>query len=173
MSQTTSLAPQSQTLPGPFAELGRARPLRLDCGVELGPFTMAYQTYGRLNAERSNAILVCHALTGDQYLAGLNPVTRKDGWWHHVVGPGRPLDTERYFVICANVIGGCMGTVGPKEINPETGKPWGLGFPVITVADMVRAQLLLLDSLGIEKVFCVMGGARRTPGPACRPSSRP
>ncbi len=159
MSQPTSLATRNQALPGPFAELGRERRLRLDCGVELGPFTMAYQTYGRLNEARSNAILVCHALTGDQYLTGENPVTHKEGWWHEVVGPGLPLDTERYFVICANVIGGCMGTIGPKEINPQSGKPWGLGFPVITVADMVRAQLLLLDSLGIEKVFCVIGGS--------------
>ena len=159
MSQSTTVASKSRTLPGHSAVFGRERPLRLDCGAELGPFTMAYQTYGRLNAERSNAILIGHALTGDQFVVEDHPVTGKPGWWHHMVGPGRPLDTERYFVICANVIGGCMGSVGPKETNPETGRPWGLSFPVITVADMVRAQVLLLDQFGIEKLFCVTGGS--------------
>ena len=125
---------------GPSVELGANAPLRLDCGVELGPFTMAYQTYGELNADRSNVVLVCHALTGDQYVASTHPVTGKPGWWHLAVGPGRTIDTERYFVICANVLGGCMGTAGPADINPANGKLWGLDFPVITVADMVRAQ---------------------------------
>ena len=152
-------AAKVQTLPGERVALGQARPLKLDCGVELGPFTMAYQTYGALNAERSNAVLVCHALTGDQYLAGPHPITGKPGWWEMMVGPGKPLDTDRYFVICANVPGGCMGSVGPREINPATGEPWGLGFPVITVADMVRAQMLLLDHLGIERLFCALGGS--------------
>ncbi|MDX1576304.1 MAG: homoserine O-acetyltransferase, partial [Kiloniellales bacterium] len=152
-------AARVRTLPGERVELGRDRPLRLDCGVELGPFTMAYQTYGSLNAERSNAILACHALTGDQYLVGAHPITGKPGWWDMMVGPGKPLDTERYFVICANVPGGCMGSIGPREINPATGEPWGLGFPVITVADMVRAQVLLLDHLGIERLFCSLGGS--------------
>ncbi|MGH6947872.1 MAG: homoserine O-acetyltransferase family protein, partial [Kiloniellales bacterium] len=132
--------------------------LRLDCGVSLKP-TIAYETYGTLNAERSNAILACHALTGDQYLLGPHPVTGKQGWWEMVVGPGKPLDTDRYFVLCVNVIGGCMGTTGPKSIDPETGKPWGLSFPVITVADMVRAQKLLIDHLGIDRLFCVTGGS--------------
>jgi homoserine O-acetyltransferase len=154
-----SWAAKVQTLPGERVELGREQPLKLDCGVELGPFTMAYQTYGTLNSERSNAILVCHALTGDQYLAGAHPITGKPGWWDIMVGPGKPLDTERYFVICANVPGGCMGSVGPREVNPATGEPWGLGFPVITVADMVRAQILLLDHLGIERLFCSLGGS--------------
>ncbi len=154
-----SWAAKVQTLPGERVELGRAEPLRLDCGVELGPFNMAYQTYGTLNSERSNAILACHALTGDQYLAGAHPITGKPGWWDMMVGPGKPLDTERYFVICANVPGGCMGSVGPREVNPATGEPWGLGFPVITVADMVRAQILLLDHLGIERLFCSLGGS--------------
>ncbi len=154
-----SWAAKVQTLPGERVELGREQPLKLDCGVELGPFTMAYQTYGTLNSERSNAILACHALTGDQYLAGAHPITGKPGWWDMMVGPGKPLDTERYFVICANVPGGCMGSVGPREINPATGEPWGLGFPVITVADMVRAQILLLDHLGIERLFCSLGGS--------------
>jgi homoserine O-acetyltransferase len=154
-----SWAAKVQTLPGERVELGREQPLKLDCGVELGPFTMAYQTYGTLNSERSNAILACHALTGDQYLAGAHPITGKPGWWDMMVGPGKPLDTERYFVICANVPGGCMGSVGPREVNPATGEPWALGFPVITVADMVRAQILLLDHLGIERLFCSLGGS--------------
>ena len=157
---TTRLS-ESKTrgLPGQGVVLGRDRPLQLDCGVELGPFTTAYQTYGRLNDERSNAILVFHALTGDQFLAETHPVTGKPGWWHLMVGPGLTFDTDRYFVICANVVGGCMGTVGPKEVNPATGEPWGLDYPVITVADMVRAQVLLLDHLGIERLFCVTGGS--------------
>ncbi len=154
-----SWAERTENLPGHRVELGREAPLRLDCGVELGPFTVAYQTYGRLNEDRSNAIMACHALTGDQFLAEAHPITGKPGWWDLLVGPGKPLDTERYFVICANVLGGCMGTTGPREINPGTGEPWGLGFPVITVADMVRAHVLLLDHLGIERLFCVLGGS--------------
>ncbi len=124
----------------PGFRLEVTEPLLLDCGVSLGPYTIAYQTYGNLNAERSNAILICHALTGDQYVAEPHPMTGKPGWWETLVGPGKVLDTGRYFLICANVLGGCMGSTGPMEINPETGKPWGLSFPVITVADMVRAQ---------------------------------
>ncbi|MGH6953011.1 MAG: homoserine O-acetyltransferase MetX [Alphaproteobacteria bacterium] len=143
-------------MPGHRVELG---PMRLDCGVTLGPFTVAYQTYGTLNREKSNAIMVCHALTGDQYVAETHPVTGKPGWWELMVGPGLPLDTERYCVICANCLGGCMGTLGPKETNPATGKPYGLAFPIITVADMVRAQKLLIDHLGIERLFCVTGGS--------------
>ena len=146
-------------MPGHRVELGADTPLRLDCGVALGPFPMAYCTYGELNAERSNAVLVCHALTGDQYVAETHPITGKPGWWELIVGPGRPLDTDRFFVICANVLGGCLGTVGPKEIDPETGKPYGLGFPVITIGDMVRAQAMLLDHLGIDQLFCVIGGS--------------
>jgi homoserine O-acetyltransferase len=152
-------AERVQSLPGERVELGRAAPLRLDCGVELGPFTMAYQTYGTLDSARRNAILVCHALTGDQFVAGAHPITGKPGWWEMMVGPGKPLDTDRYFVICANVPGGCMGSIGPREINPATGEPWGLNFPVITIADMVRAQVLLLDHLGIERLFCALGGS--------------
>ena len=131
----------------------------LDSGAELGPFTIAYQTYGRLDAERANAILVCHALTGDQFVAETHPVTGKPGWWETMVGPGKPIDTDRFFVICVNVLGACMGTTGPRDPNPATGKPYGLSFPVITVADMVRAQKLLIDHLGIEKLFCVTGGS--------------
>ncbi len=145
--------------PGQSAEFGRDRPFKLDSGAELGPFTIAYQTYGTLNAARSNAVLACHALTGDQYATGINPVTGREGWWDVMVGPGLTIDTERYFVICVNVLGGCMGTAGPKEINPATGEAWGLSFPVITVADMVRAQKLLVDHLGIDKLFCVTGGS--------------
>jgi len=154
-----SPAAPTAPLPGFRATFGADRPMRLDCGVELGPFTIAWQTYGQLNRERSNAILVCHALTGDQFVAETHPVTGKPGWWELMVGPGRPLDTRRYHIICANVLGGCMGTVGPKEIDPATGAPYGLAFPVITVGDMVRAQKLLMDHLGIDKLFCVIGGS--------------
>ncbi|MBL8832122.1 MAG: homoserine O-acetyltransferase [Rhodospirillales bacterium] len=145
--------------PGRRFEIPAAAPLRLDSGVELGPVTIAYQTYGTLNAERSNAVLVCHALTGDQFVADTHPITGKPGWWETIVGPGKLLDTERYFVLCANVLGGCMGTSGPKDTNPATGTPWGIEFPVITVGDMVKAQVRLIDHLGIEKLFCVIGGS--------------
>jgi homoserine O-acetyltransferase len=134
-------------------------PLRLDSGVDFGPFTIAYQTYGKLNPERSNAVLICHALTGDQYVADPHPLTGNAGWWTTLVGSGGVLDTERYFLICANVLGGCMGTTGPKEVNPVTGEAWALSFPVITIRDMVRAQKLLVDHLGIEQLFCVIGGS--------------
>ncbi|HUJ97324.1 MAG TPA: homoserine O-acetyltransferase [Stellaceae bacterium] len=153
-ARETALAPDR-----PGFRLVVAEALALDCGVALGPYTVAYQTYGRLNAERSNAILICHALTGDQYVAGTHPLTGKPGWWETLVGPGKVLDTERYFLICANVLGGCMGSTGPMEINPATGTPWGLAFPVITVADMVRAQQKLIDHLGIDSLFCVIGGS--------------
>ncbi len=157
-AQPSPAAP-TPVLPGRRATFGADRPMRLDCGIELGPFTVAWQTYGELNRDRSNAILACHALTGDQFLAEAHPITGKPGWWSEMVGPGRPLDTDRYFVICANVLGGCMGTTGPKEINPASGRPWGRDFPVITIGDMVRAQKLLIDRLGIEKLFCVIGGS--------------
>jgi homoserine O-acetyltransferase len=138
---------------------GPDKPLRLDAGVDLSPFQIAYKTYGVPNSERSNAVLICHALTGDQHAASIHPVTGKTGWWETMVGPGRPIDTERYFVICPNVVGACMGTTGPSSINPKTGKPWGLDFPVITIRDMVRAQAMLLDHLGIETLFGVAGGS--------------
>ncbi|HYM32083.1 MAG TPA: homoserine O-acetyltransferase [Candidatus Cybelea sp.] len=144
---------------GPSVTLGTDKPLRLDCGVELGPFTVAYKTYGELDADKRNVVLVCHALTLDQYVASTHPITGNPGWWSLMVGPGKVIDTDRYFVICANVLGGCMGTIGPKDIDPSTGKPYGLHFPVITVADMVRAQALLLDYLGIDDLFCVLGGS--------------
>ena len=135
------------------------QPLRLDAGVGLAPFQIAYQTYGALNAARSNAVLICHALTGDQHVANRHPVTGKPGWWEIMVGPGKPIDTERYFVICPNVVGACMGTTGPSSINPATGRPWGLDFPVTTIRDMVRAQAMLIDHLGIETLFAVAGGS--------------
>jgi homoserine O-acetyltransferase len=134
-------------------------PLRLDCGVDLSPFTIAYATYGTLNAAKSNAILICHALTGDQHVASEHPITGKPGWWETLVGPGKSIDTDRYFVICSNIIGGCMGSTGPASINPATGRPYGLEFPVITIADMVRAQVRLVDRLGISQLFSVIGGS--------------
>ena len=133
--------------------------LRLDSGARLEPLEIAYKTYGRLNETRSNAILVCHALTGDQHAASTHPVTGKPGWWNRVIGPGLPLDTDRYFVICSNVVGGCMGSTGPASADPRTGKAYGLTFPVITIADMVRAQTLLIDALGIETLLAVVGGS--------------
>jgi homoserine O-acetyltransferase len=142
-----------------LVRFGTDKPLKLDAGVELSPFQIAYKTYGTLNAERTNAILVCHALTGDQHVASQNPVTKKPGWWETMVGPGKPIDTERYFIICPNVVGGCMGTTGPSSANPKTGQPWGLEHPVVTIRDMVRAQAMLLDHLGIDTVFAVAGGS--------------
>jgi homoserine O-acetyltransferase len=141
------------------AHFGADKPLVLDAGIALSPFQIAYKTYGILNAERSNAVLVCHALTGDQHLASAHPVTDKPGWWETMVGPGKPIDTERYFVICPNVVGACMGTTGPSSTNPKTARPWGLEFPVVTIRDMVRAQAMLLDHLGIDALFSVAGGS--------------
>ena len=142
-----------------YIDVAEDRPLRLDCNKVLAPFRIAYKTYGELNAAKSNAILVTHALTGDQYAASPHPVTDKPGWWETMVGPGKPIDTDRFFVVCPNVLGGCMGSTGPASLNPKTGKPWGLEFPVITVRDMVRAQAMLLDHLGIESLFTVAGGS--------------
>ncbi len=145
------------------ADVGKAitfdQPLLLDCGKTLSPITVAYMTYGTLNAAKSNTVLVCHALTGDQFVASDHPVTGKPGWWEDMIGPGKPIDTDRFFIVCANVLGGCMGTTGPAEINVATGRPYGLDFPVVTVRDMVRTQAMLLDALGIEKVLCVIGGS--------------
>jgi homoserine O-acetyltransferase/O-succinyltransferase len=138
---------------------GIDKPLRLDAGIDLAPLQIAYQTYGALNAEKSNAILVCHALTGDQHVANIHPVTGKQGWWESLIGPGRIIDTEKYFVICANVVGGCMGTTGPASVNPATGKPYALDLSVITIADMVRAQAMLVEALGIPSLFLVLGGS--------------
>ncbi len=156
---TTENAEEEFVLPGHRVYLGDDRPLELACGAKLRNFPVAYQAYGGLNADKSNAILVCHALTGDQFMAEPHPVTGKEGWWETMVGPGKPLDTTRYFVMCVNVLGGCMGTAGPSEINPDTGERWGLDFPVITIADMVHAQAMLLDHLGIGKLFAAIGGS--------------
>lgn len=134
--------------------------LRLESGRILGPITLAYETYGELNAARSNAILVAHAWTGNAHLAGrYNAEEQKPGWWNEIVGPGKLLDTDRYFIISSNVIGSCFGSTGPASINPKSGKRYNLSFPVITVRDMVRAQQLLIDHLGIDRLFSVMGGS--------------
>ncbi|MEI8146795.1 MAG: homoserine O-acetyltransferase, partial [Alphaproteobacteria bacterium] len=122
------------------AHFGADEPLMLDAGIALSPFQIGYQTYGTLNEARSNAVLICHALTGDQHVASPNPVTGKPGWWEIMIGPGRPIDTDRYFVISSNVLGGCMGTTRPASTNPATGEPWGLTLPLITIPDIVRAQ---------------------------------
>ena len=134
-------------------------PLKLDCGQTISDFYLAYETYGKLNSQKDNAILVFHALTGDQFVSGINPVTKKEGWWNTAVGPDKAIDTNKYFVICANVIGGCMGSWGPKEIDKKTKEPYGLNFPVITIRDMVRAQETLLDHLGVKKLLCATGGS--------------
>jgi len=135
-------------------------PLTLECGAVLNGHTVAYRTYGTLNAARSNAVLVCHALTGDQYVAEPHPITGKPGWWEQIVGPGRPIDTERFFVICANILGGCMGSTGPMDPRPcGSGDRWGTDFPAVTVRDMVRAQKQLIDHLGIQRLFAVIGGS--------------
>ncbi|MCG9916338.1 MAG: homoserine O-acetyltransferase [Phenylobacterium sp.] len=158
MSQTVIESPAIETHGGTL-RLPADAPLRLESGATLAPLEIAYKTYGRLNADRSNAVLVCHALTGDQHAASVHPITGKPGWWNRVIGPGLPLDPDRYFIICTNVIGGCMGSTGPSSIDPATGKPYGLTFPVITIADMVRAQAMLLDALGIETLFAAVGGS--------------
>jgi homoserine O-acetyltransferase len=133
-------------------------PLALDSGATLAPVEVAYETYGALSPERDNAILVCHALTGDQHVASNHPVTGKPGWWTRMVGPGKPIDPARHFVICTNVLGSCMGSSGPASID-ASGAPYGMAFPVITIRDMVRAQALLLDHLGIAALKAVVGGS--------------
>lgn len=132
----------------------------LDCGRALPSVTVAYRTYGTLNAAKSNAIMICHALTGDQYVAEQNPETGRPGWWERVVGPGAPIDTDKYFVICSNVLGGCMGSTGPRSPRGEApGELWGRDFPVITIHDMVRVQKRLVEHFGIRKLFAVVGGS--------------
>ena len=140
-------------------QLNIEKPLKLDCGKTIKDFPLAYETYGKLNKSKNNAILVFHALTGDQFASGINPVTKKEGWWHTAVGPNKAIDTNRYFVICANVLGSCMGTFGPKNINKNTNQPYGLDFPVITIKDMVAAQEELLDFFEIDKLLCALGGS--------------
>ncbi len=143
----------------PVLRFGAEQPLKLDAGVLLAPFQIAYQTYGTLNTDKSNAVLVCHALTADQHVANTNPVTGKPGWWEVLIGPGKIIDTDRFFVICSNVLGGCLGSTGPASFDPATGKPYALRLPVITVRDMVRAQLMLVEHFGIDRLFCVLGGS--------------
>lgn len=134
--------------------------LILSNGAKLSPVTIAYETYGELNSSKSNAILVFHALSGDSHAAGYNsPDDTKPGWWDMMIGPGKPFDTNKFFVICTNVIGGCKGSTGPSSINPETGKPFGLTFPVVSIKDMLVPQKNLLDHLGIKKLFCIAGGS--------------
>ena len=134
--------------------------LVLESGRSLGPITLAYETYGQLNAARNNAILVLHALSGDAHVAGYHtPDDKAPGWWDEMVGPGKPLDTNRYLVICSNIIGGCQGSTGPGSLNPQTGEPYGLNFPVVTIRDMVNAQKALVDHLGIETLHAVVGGS--------------
>tara|TARA_B110001452_G_scaffold264968_1_gene268851 strand:+ start:12 stop:1139 length:1128 start_codon:yes stop_codon:yes gene_type:complete len=135
------------------------KPLKLDCGKTIEDFPLAYETYGTLSKNKDNAILVFHALTGDQFVSGINPVTKREGWWGTAVGPNKAIDTNKYFVICANVLGGCMGTFGPKELNKETNEPYGLSFPVITIKDMISAQEALLDYFNIDKLLCALGGS--------------
>ena len=136
------------------------QPLRLECGETLGPIDVAYETYGQLNPARDNAILICHALSGDAHVAGYHsPEDKKPGWWDSMVGPGKGIDTDQYFVLCSNFLGGCSGTTGPSSVNPSTGRPYGLEFPIITIADMVNVQKLLLDALGIEHLLAVIGGS--------------
>jgi homoserine O-acetyltransferase len=135
-------------------------PFCLESGATLSPVTIAYEAYGRLNADRSNAILICHALSGGAHAAGFHS-GRDDqpGWWDDCIGPGKAFDTERFFVICSNVLGSCYGSTGPSSINPATGEPYGLHFPVVTIGDMVRAQVKLVDYLGIDQLLCVAGGS--------------
>jgi homoserine O-acetyltransferase len=133
--------------------------LALDSGATLAPVEVAYETYGRLNAAKSNAILVLHAFSGDAHAAGISSETGKPGWWDNMIGPGKAFDTNRYFVICSNVLGGCRGTTGPASINPATGCPYAMSFPVITIADMVRAQKMLIDWFGIPRLLTVTGGS--------------
>jgi homoserine O-acetyltransferase len=140
------------------SSLQLAKPLKLDSGQVLDRVVLAYETYGELNADRSNAILVHHALTGDQHVASPHPITGKPGWWNRMVGPGKPIDTSRFHVVCANVIGSCMGSTGPAS-DAADGRPYGMRFPVITIRDMVRAQVALLDALGIERLHAVIGGS--------------
>jgi homoserine O-acetyltransferase len=140
-----------------FAEPPAA--LSLQCGRELGPVTLAYETYGELNARRDNAILILHAFSGDAHAAGYHDGDGKPGWWDIMIGPGKAFDTDSYFVVCSNVIGGCKGSTGPSSADPETGRPYGLSFPVVTIRDMVEAQRHLIDRLGIERLLCVTGGS--------------
>lgn len=136
------------------------QPFKFDCGRTIPGFTLRYESYGRLNAAGTNAILVCHALSGDHHCAGIHSLSdRKTGWWNNIIGPGKALDTNRYFVVCSNVLGGCQGSTGPLSINPETGKPFGINFPIVSIADMVRAQERWLREIGVNKLHAAIGGS--------------
>ncbi|MEJ7926991.1 homoserine O-acetyltransferase [Sphingobium sp. AN641] len=151
--------PSDDSRYGPRRQVRLAGPLPLDSGAALGPVDIAYETYGTLNADRSNVILICHALTGDQYVASDHPLTGKPGWWWRMVGAGKPVDPTQHFIVCANVLGSCMGSSGPASIDPASGEVHAMRFPVITIADMVRAQALLLDHLGVDRLRAVIGGS--------------
>ena len=133
--------------------------LKIESGDIIDSFKLAFKTYGKLNADKTNAILVCHALTGDQYVAGNNPITGREGWWSRMVGPNKPIDTNKFFVICSNVLGGCAGSTGPKDLQNGSDVAYGGNFPSVTIKDMVKAQSLLIESLNIEKLFSVIGGS--------------
>ncbi len=131
-----------------------------ESGQSLAGFTLRYETYGRLNAAKDNVVVICHALSGDHHCAGIHAITdRKPGWWNNLIGPGKAVDTNRFFVLCSNCLGGCQGSTGPSSINPATGRPYGVTFPFVTIRDMVRAQKRLLDSLGITSIYAVVGGS--------------
>src|SRR5438128_240932 len=140
-------------------QIARFDSISLDSGATLAPVEVAYETYGELNQKRSNAILVLHAFSGDAHAAGVSPITGKPGWWDNMIGPGKAFDTNKYFVICSNVLGGCRGTTGPSSVNPATGCPYAMAFPVITIGDMVRLQKMLVDALGIPRLLAVSGGS--------------
>ena len=132
---------------------------KLVSGASIQDLKIAFKTYGKLNKNKTNAILICHALTGDQYVSGKNPITNKDGWWSRMVGANKPIDTNKFFIISSNVLGGCTGSTGPKEIDPKTNKPYGGAFPSVTIKDMVKAQTYLIDYLQIKKLYSVIGGS--------------
>jgi len=133
--------------------------LTLESGEKLGPITLAYETYGELNQQKSNAILILHALSGDAHAAGIHKGDAPLGWWNNLIGPGKGIDTDKYFVLCSNIIGGCKGSTGPSSVNPKTGKPYGADFPIMTIGDIVNAQRHLIDYLGIDKLLTVIGGS--------------
>ena len=139
--------------------LSKDTDFKLVSGASLSEIKIAFKTYGKLNKNKTNAILICHALTGDQYVTGNNPITNRDGWWSRMVGPNKPIDTNKFFIICSNVLGGCAGSTGPKEIDPDKGKPYGGNFPSVTIKDIVKAQTYLIDKLKIDKLFSVVGGS--------------
>ena len=165
MNDAETLESPARTEPG---EVGLVEPrdfvslesFLFESGQTLAGFTLRYETYGRLNAARDNVVLICHALSGDHHCAGIHAITdRKTGWWNNLIGPGKAVDTTRYFVICSNCLGGCQGSTGPSSIDPATGRPFGVTFPFVTIRDMVRAQKRLLDSLGVKSLFAVIGGS--------------